>query len=116
MSARQVKRELGRSALIFAALGDRNRLLIIARLSSEGPLSISRLTHGGSVTRQAVTKHLAILENANLVTTIRHGREKLHYLNPVPIHQIGERWIRKFERGKLTALSELKRQLEKRDE
>lgn len=68
------------------------------------------------MTRQAVTKHLVILEEANLVTTIRHGREKLHYLNPVPIHQIGERWIKKFERGKLAALSELKRQLEKRDE
>jgi DNA-binding transcriptional ArsR family regulator len=68
------------------------------------------------MTRQAVTKHLVILEEANLVTTIRHGREKLHYLNPVPIHQIGERWIRKFERGRLAALSELKRQLEKRDE
>ena len=68
------------------------------------------------MTRQAVTKHLAILEEASLVTTIRHGREKLHYLNPVPIHQIGERWIKKFERGKLAALSELKRQLEKRDE
>ena len=57
-----------------------------------------------------------ILEAASLVTAIRHGREKLHYLNPVPIHQIGERWIKKFERGKLAALSELKRQLEKRDE
>ena len=52
----------------------------------------------------------------NLVTTLRHGREKLHYLNPVPIHEIGERWIRKFERGRLQALSDLKRQLEKRDE
>lgn len=68
------------------------------------------------MTRQAVTKHLVILEEANLVTTIRQGREKLHYLNPVPIHQIGERWIKKFERNKLAALSELKRQLEKRDE
>ncbi len=63
-----------------------------------------------------MTKHLGILEAANLVSTIRHGREKLHYLNPVPIHQIGERWIKKFERGKLGALSELKRQLEQRDE
>jgi DNA-binding transcriptional ArsR family regulator len=67
------------------------------------------------MTRQAVAKHLGILEAASLVTAIRRGREKLHYLNPVPIHQIGERWIRKFERGRLTALSELKRQLEKRD-
>jgi DNA-binding transcriptional ArsR family regulator len=68
------------------------------------------------MSRQAVTKHLAILEAANLVSTFKHGREKLHYLNPVPIHQIGDRWIRKFERDKLAALSELKRQLETRDE
>ena len=68
------------------------------------------------MTRQAVTKHLGILEEANLVTTYRQGREKLHYLNPVPIHQIGERWIRKFERGKLAALSELKRRLESEEE
>ena len=59
---------------------------------------------------------MSFSKQANLVTTLRHGREKLHYLNPVPIHQIGERWIKKFERGKLAALSELKRQLEKRDE
>jgi hypothetical protein len=62
-----------------------------------------------------VTKHLVILEAANLVTTLRHGREKLHYLNPVPIHQIGERWLKKFERAKLVALSELKRRLERDD-
>ena len=73
------------------------------------------LCDGLAMTRQAVTKHLAILEAASLVTSIRHGREKLHYINPVPIHEIGERWIKKFERGKLAALSELKRQLEKRD-
>ena len=77
---------------------------------------LNELCEGLAMTRQAVTKHLAILEEANLVTTIRHGREKLHYLNPVPIHQIGDRWIKKFERGKLAALGELKRQLEKRDE
>ena len=77
---------------------------------------MNELCDGLEMTRQAVTKHLVILEGANLVTTIKHGREKLHYLNPVPIHQIGERWIRKFERDKLVALSELKRLLEKRDE
>ena len=77
---------------------------------------MNELCDGLAMTRQAVTKHLAILEAANLVSSFKHGREKLHYLNPVPIHQIGERWIRKFEHGKLTALIELKRQLETPDE
>jgi len=77
---------------------------------------LNELCDGLDMTRQAVTKHLAILEEANLVNVFKHGREKLHYLNLVPLHQIGERWIKKFERGKLTALSELKKQLEKHDE
>jgi DNA-binding transcriptional ArsR family regulator len=64
------------------------------------------------MTRQAVTKHLKLLEQANLVVTLWRGREKLHYLNPVPIHEIAERWIGKFERGRLRVLAELKRQLE----
>jgi DNA-binding transcriptional ArsR family regulator len=64
------------------------------------------------MTRQAVTKHLKLLEEANLVATIWRGREKLHYLNPVPIHEIAERWIGKFERGRLRVLAELKKQLE----
>ncbi len=64
------------------------------------------------MTRQAVSKHLGILEEANLVVTVRRGREKLHYLNPVPIHEIGERWIGKFERSRLQALSDIKRALE----
>ena len=68
------------------------------------------------MTRQAVTKHLVLLEEANLVVTVRRGREKLHYLNPVPIHEIAERWIGKFERHRLQALSELKKELERGDE
>ncbi len=64
------------------------------------------------MTRQAVTKHLAILEAAHLVVTERRGREKLHRLNPVPIHDIADRWIGKFERGRLAALADLKRKLE----
>jgi DNA-binding transcriptional ArsR family regulator len=64
------------------------------------------------MTRQAVSKHLAILEEANLVASVKRGREKLHYLNPVPIHDIGERWISKFDRSRLQALSELKKDLE----
>ena len=101
---------------VFRALADRSRRHLLDRLHNKNGQSLGDLCEGIAMSRQAVTKHLAILEEANLVTTYRHGREKLHYLNPVPIHQIGERWIRKFERGKLTALSELKRQLEKRDE
>jgi DNA-binding transcriptional ArsR family regulator len=63
------------------------------------------------MTRQGVAKHLAILEEANLVVSVRHGREKLHYLNPVPINEIYERWIGKYERRRLRALSALKRDL-----
>src|ERR1700750_606380 len=101
---------------VLKALRDPSRWSLLDRLHLKNGQTLNELCDGLAMTRQAVTKHLAILEAANLVTALRHGREKLHYLNPVPIHQIGERWIRKFERGKLTALSELKRQLEKRDE
>src|SRR4029450_1143087 len=62
--------------------------------------------------RQSATQHLAVLEAANLVSTVRRGREKLHYLNPVPLHEIQERWIDKFERPRLRALSELRRRAE----
>ena len=101
---------------VFKALADPSRRSLLDRLHARGGQTLNELCDGLAMTRQAVTKHLVILEDANLVSTLRHGREKLHYLNPVPIHQIGERWIKKFERGKLNALNELKRQLEKRDE
>ena len=101
---------------VFKALADASRRSLLDRLHARGGQTLNELCDGLDMTRQAVTKHLAILEEANLVTTFKQGREKLHYLNPVPIHQIGERWIKKFERGKLVALSELKTQLEKRDE
>jgi DNA-binding transcriptional ArsR family regulator len=101
---------------VFRALADPSRRSLLDRLHAKNGQTLNELCDGLDMTRQAVTKHLAILEEANLVTTFKHGREKLHYLNPVPIHQIGERWIKKFERAKLTALSELKRQLERHDE
>jgi DNA-binding transcriptional ArsR family regulator len=101
---------------VFKALADASRRSLLDRLHIKNGQTLNELCEGLDMTRQAVTKHLVILENANLVTTLRHGREKLHYLNPVPIHQIGERWIRKFERARLTALGELKKQLEKSDE
>ena len=101
---------------VFKALADPSRRELLDRLRAENGQTLGELCVRLDMTRQAVSKHLALLEEANLVATVRRGREKLHYLNPVPIHQIGERWIRKFERAKLAALSELKKQLEKRDE
>ena len=71
---------------------------------------------GLQMTRQAVTKHLAILEDANLIATRRQGREKLHFINSVPINEIAERWIGKFERPRLAALSDLKTRLEGDDQ
>lgn len=100
---------------VFKALADASRRGLLDRLHARNGQTLNELCDGLDMTRQAVTKHLAILEAANLVATIKHGREKLHYLNPVPIHQIGERWIRKFERDKLAALGDLKRRLESRD-
>lgn len=100
---------------VFKALADASRRALLDRLHARSGQTLSELCDGLVMTRQAVTKHLAILEAANLVAAIKHGREKLHYLNPVPIHQIGERWIRKFEHGKLQALSDIKRRLETSD-
>jgi DNA-binding transcriptional ArsR family regulator len=97
---------------VFKALSDASRRSLLDRIHARSGQTLNELCEGLAMTRQAVAKHLVILEEANLVTTYKQGREKLHYLNPVPIHQIGERWIKKFERGKLTALSELKRRLE----
>ncbi|MEH2471925.1 DNA-binding transcriptional ArsR family regulator [Nitrobacteraceae bacterium AZCC 2161] len=101
---------------VFKALADESRRALLDRLHARNGQTLNELCGGLDMSRQAVTKHLGILEAASLVTTLKHGREKLHYLNPVPIHEIGERWIRKFDRAKLVALGELKRQLEKRDE
>jgi DNA-binding transcriptional ArsR family regulator len=96
----------------FKALADPGRRLLLDRLHAENGQTLGRLCGHLDMSRQAVTKHLKILEEANLVATVRRGREKLHYLNPVPIHAIAERWIGKYERGRLQALADLKRQLE----
>ena len=97
---------------VFRALADASRRLLLDRLFRENGQTLGALCRGLAITRQAVTKHLAILEEANLVSTRRRGRDKLHYLNPVPINEIAERWIGKFERPRLAALAELKRDLE----
>ena len=101
---------------VFRALADHSRRLLLDRLHDRNGQTLSELCNGLAMTRQAVTKHLGILEDANLVATRKAGREKLHFINPVPIHQIGERWIRKFERPRLDALGDMKRALEERDE
>jgi DNA-binding transcriptional ArsR family regulator len=97
---------------VFKALADASRRQLLDRLRAENGQTLGQLCAHLDMTRQAVTKHLAVLEEANLVVVIWRGREKLHYLNPVPIHEIAERWIGKFERGRLRILAELKEKLE----
>jgi DNA-binding transcriptional ArsR family regulator len=97
---------------VFRALADESRRALLDRLFARNGQTLGELCDGLSMTRQAVSKHLAILEGANLVSTRRAGRSKLHFLNPVPIHDIAARWIGKFERAHLDALSELKARLE----
>lgn len=97
---------------VFRALADASRRELLDRLRAENGQTLGELCQRLDMTRQAVSKHLVILEEANLVATVKKGREKLHYLNPVPIHEIGERWIGKFERGRLQALSDMKKALE----
>jgi DNA-binding transcriptional ArsR family regulator len=101
---------------VFKALADASRRELLDRLRAENGQTLGELCVRLAMTRQAVSKHLAILEAANLVATVWRGREKLHYLNPVPIHEIAERWIGKFERSRLDALSDLKKALEARDD
>lgn len=102
---------------VFKALADPVRRRLLDRLHARNGQTLGELCHGQDMTRQAVTKHLAVLEQAGLVATQKRGREKLHYLNPVPIHDIAERWIGKYERSRLGALADLKKSLEaRRDE
>ena len=101
---------------VFKALADASRRELLDRLRADNGQTLNELCARRDMTRQAVSKHLGILEEANLVATVKQGRQKLHYLNPVPIHDIAERWIGKFERHRLQALNELKTGLEARDE
>lgn len=102
--------------LVFKALADPTRRKLLDRLHADNGQTLQALCGHLAMTRQAVTKHLVLLEEANLVATVRRGREKLHYLNPVPINEIAERWIGKFERTRLQALADLKKTLETGDE
>jgi DNA-binding transcriptional ArsR family regulator len=97
---------------VFRALADPSRRELLDRLHARNGQTLSELCSGLDMARQSVTQHLGVLEEANLISVERQGREKIHYFNPVPIHDIYERWIRKFEMERLGALHKLKTKLE----
>jgi len=99
--------------VLFKALADPSRRKLLDVLHASDGRTLAELCEHLDMTRQGVTQHLGVLEAANLVVTVRRGREKLHFLNPVPLQEIHERWIAKFEKRRLQALSDLKRRLEK---
>lgn len=101
--------------LLFKALADPSRRRLLDLLHEQDGRTLNDLCEHLEMTRQGVTQHLGVLEAANLVAVTWRGREKLHFLNPVPLQQIHERWIAKFEKPRLQALASLKRRLEKDD-
>jgi DNA-binding transcriptional ArsR family regulator len=100
---------------VFKALADPSRRELLDRLYAHNGQTLGELCERLNISRQAVSRHLAVLEAANLVATAWRGREKLHFLNPVPLYEIHERWIRKFEERRLRALHDLKEGLESKD-
>ena len=100
---------------VFKALADASRRRLLDRLRQKNGQTLGDLCDGMKMTRQAVAKHLRVLRKANLVSWKREGRERLHFINPVPINEIAERWIRNFEHPRLQALSTLKRNLEEKE-
>ena len=102
----------GEMDAVFKALADESRRKLLDQLHQSSGQTLGELCAHLDMTRQAVTKHLLLLEDAKLVVVVWRGREKLHYLNPVPIHKISGRWIGKYERHRLQALSDLKKGLE----
>lgn len=99
---------------VFKALADPTRRYLMDCLHEENGQTLGELCNRLDMARQSATQHLGVLEDANLVTTVRRGREKLHYLNPVPLHEIYERWVAKFEQPRLRTLSNLKRRAERK--
>jgi DNA-binding transcriptional ArsR family regulator len=104
--------ETSQGDLVFKALGDRTRRALLDRLYERNGQTLGELCEGLGMARQSTTQHLEILEAANLVSTVKRGREKLHFINPVPLYEIYERWVRKFETQRLRLLHDLKAQLE----
>jgi uncharacterized protein YndB with AHSA1/START domain/DNA-binding transcriptional ArsR family regulator len=97
---------------VFKALADPTRRYLLDRLREQNGQTLGELCESLGMARQSATQHLGVLEASNLISTVRRGREKLHYLNPVPLNEIQERWIEKFERPRLRALSAVKRRAE----
>jgi DNA-binding transcriptional ArsR family regulator len=102
--------------LVFKALADKTRRRVLDLLHEENGRTLGDLCEEIDLARQVTTKHIALLEEAGLIVTVWRGRQKLHYLNPVPIHTIYERWISKFERERIHLLHQLKKRLEKGNE
>lgn len=100
---------------VFKALADPSRRRLLDRLCERNGQTLGQLCETMDMKRQSVTQHLALLEAANLISTVRRGREKLHFINPVPLYEVYERWIRKFEEGRLSLLHDLKQELERKD-
>ena len=98
--------------LVFRALADPSRRKLLDLLYANDAQTLTELCEHLDMTRQAVTQHIGVLEGAQLVTTRWRGREKLHFLNPIPLQEIYDRWISKFERSRVKALRDLKRRLE----
>ena len=97
---------------VFKALGDPTRRKLLDLLYENNGQTLGQLCEHLDMARQSATQHIAVLESANLVSTVWRGREKLHFINPVPLHEIYERWVRKFERQRLSLLHALKKELE----
>ncbi|AUH34514.1 ArsR/SmtB family transcription factor [Paracoccus tegillarcae] len=97
---------------VFKALGDPSRRKLLDLLCRENGQTLGQLCEHIDMSRQSVTQHLGLLEVANLVTTVKRGREKLHFINPVPLHDVYARWVQKFETQRLSLLHDLKRELE----
>ena len=97
---------------VFKALADPTRRKLLDRLYDKNGQTLGELCENLDMARQSATQHLGILEDANLVSTVRRGREKLHFINPVPLYEVYERWVRKFEHNRLGLLYELKKELD----
>lgn len=98
---------------VFKALADASRRILLDRLCERNGQTLGQLCETMDMKRQSVAQHLGLLEEANLISTVRRGREKLHFINPVPLYEVYERWIRKFEEGRLGLLHDLKHELER---